>query len=332
MLLLLSFLDDPQPPSAALSVISNRADLEFVRGLLSKIGGETGYAVARNLRRIKSVAWLRDGGSLLGYLDESGQEAAVRLVMSADIARARAYSVIEFLLLHGAPGGRRAAAEALAEFSGADANALALSALDDPDPQVQASAVSQLRGRGIPGVLPRLLDMVDIPHAAVREAVRDALDEFTFEHFLRMFDMMDDPLRQSTAALVRKIDPDTVPQLRAELESKLRSRRLRGLQIAEIMGLVLELEPVIIGLLGDEDHMVRAEAAAMLARCPSGASRRALQTALGDRSTTVREAARRSLDAQARTAPAAGDPADSEVRPGGASAELVNSDQPRIGP
>ena len=58
---------------------------------------------------------------------------------------------------HGAPSGRRAAAEALAEFSGTESNGVVLRAIDDSDLQVQAHLVRQLRERGIPGTLQRLL-------------------------------------------------------------------------------------------------------------------------------------------------------------------------------
>lgn len=300
MRLLLSLLDDPHVPSAALSVVANRGDLKFVRYLLRKIGREPSSTVAQNLKHIKSIAWLRSGQTILGQLDDAAQHGAVQLVMGSRIPRLQAFSMIEFLVLQGKPGGRRAAAEALREYSGVEANNLVLRALDDPDPQVQAAAASQLRRRGIPGSLPRLVALVDSPHAVVRKAARENLEEFTFERFLRAFDMLDEEVRQSTARLVRKIDPQTIPRLEVEMKSRGRTRRLRGLAIAGTMGAVETLEPLVIELLQDEDHMVRAEAAAALAGCTSTASRRALQNALGDRSQTVQEAAAESLAEQAR--------------------------------
>lgn len=61
MRLLLSLLDDPHVPSAALSVIGNRSDLKFVDYLLRKIGREPSLPVRQNLKRITSIAWLRWG-------------------------------------------------------------------------------------------------------------------------------------------------------------------------------------------------------------------------------------------------------------------------------
>jgi len=298
--LLLSLFDDHRAPSAAISVVAKRSDPKFVQHLLRKIGREPSGAVKSNLKKVHSIDWLQSEPSLLDELDETAQHAAVRLVMASGIPRLDAFATIKRLLLYGKPGGRREAAVALAEFSGADANATALEALDDPDPQVQSTVVLQLRSRGIPGILPRLVQMVEIPHAVVRQAVREALVEFTFERFIGAFDMLDDEARRSTGMLVKKIDPQTLPQLKKELQSRLRTRRLRGLAVVQAIEVVAALEEVITGLLDDEDHLVRMEAANALAHGNSRAGREALQQALYDSSTTVQEAARRSLDYRAQ--------------------------------
>ena len=108
--------------------------------------------------------------------------------------------------------------------------------------------------------------MVDSRHAVVRKAARDSLAEFSFRRYLRTFDMLDEDVRQSTAVLVKKIDPQTVPGLKEELLSPARTHRLCAMAIARLMGVVEPLEDLILGLLGDEDHMVRIEAAAALCR------------------------------------------------------------------
>ena len=293
--LLLGFLDDPHAPSAALSVIAKRSDLKFIRYLLRKIGRDPSLLSAQNLKRIRAVGWLQTGPSLLEQLDEAAQHGVVRLVMASGIPRLQAFNTIEHLMLHGKREGRRAASAALAEFQGAAANALALRALEDEDPQVQANILSQLRRRGIPGVLPRMVEMLDSRHAVVRQAARKSLSEFTFARFLGAFDMLDEEVRRSTGALVKKVDPETVPRLRAELESRVRTRRLRGLTIARTLDLVEPLEARIIDLLGDRDHLVRAEAALALAGCASESSRQALREAESDRSETVQRAVQSSL-------------------------------------
>ena len=293
--LLLDLLDDPRAPTAALTLAANRTDTAFVARFLHRVGRNPTAAARQNLKRIRSIPWLRDGWITLDQVDEGAQHGAVRLVMAAGIPRVLAFSTVRHLLLHGKPAGRREAALALADFNGADANALALAALDDRDPQVQANIVSHIRSRGSPGVLQRLVDLVDSPHVAVRRAARRNLAEFTFPRYAAAFDALDEEVRITTGALVRKIDPETLPLLREEMRSKLRARRLRAIQIARALGVVEPLEDVLVELLVDEDHLVRAEAASLLAAGTTLSSRTALDRAVADRSQTVRDAAKRSL-------------------------------------
>jgi HEAT repeat protein len=293
--LLLSFLDDAQASSAGLSVIGKRSDLRMVQYFLRKIGREPSGVVARNIKRLTMIPWLSSTENILNQLDATAQHSAVRLAVDSGISRQQAYSVVEYILLSGKPAGRREAARALAVFPGAEANSLALKVLQDPDPHVQANVLLQLRHRGIPGILPRLVEKVDSRHALVRRAARECLVEFSFKRFLATFDILDEKVRHHTGMLVKKIDPRSVPLLREEMNSPMRTRRLRALTIARTMELVEQLEERIVELLQDEDHMVRLEAATALAMGTSDTSRQALEDALNDRSGAVQEAARKSL-------------------------------------
>ena len=295
MRLLLDFFDNPQMPSAVLSVASNRCDLMFIRNLLHKVGRKPSDAVRENLKRMKNIAWLKNSKNIVNNLDDAGQQNLVVLVMSSGISRAQAFSVIEYILQRGKPGGRREAARALAAFNGFEANTLALRALGDPDPQVQANVLPHLRHRSTPGGLQQLVEKLDSPHLLVRQAAREALSEFSFARFLGTFEMLDDAARKSTAIIVKKIDQHTIPLLREELLTPVHFRRLRGLQIARAMDVACLVEEPVIEMLKDEDQILRAEAAAALSGCRSPAARSALEKALRDGSVAVREAAQRSL-------------------------------------
>ena len=295
MRLLLGLLDDPHAPLSALTVVGNRTDATFLRYLLRKVGREPSMAARQNLKRLTSVAWLQAGDVTLDELDDAGQHAAVRLVTASGISRVHAFSTIEYLLDHGRPGGRRAAAEALNEFQGAQANALALRAMEDSDPVVQSTVILQLRRRGIPSVLARLVEMLESPHSMVRQAARKSLAEFSFKRYLAAFDILDEEVRQSTGQLVKKVDSHTIPLLQAEFRARARTRRLRAVAIARAIEVVAEVEADLIELLHDEDHVVRIEAAAALAAGVSEASVTALQETLADRSAAVVDAVRRSL-------------------------------------
>ncbi len=306
--LLLSFLDDAHAPSAVLNVIAGRSDARFVHHLMRKIGREPTPAMAVNLKKMTSISWLRDCRRIIDQIDDAGQHSAVRFVMASGVPRQQALGLIEMILMQGKPGGRREAARALGEFPGTDANALAMSALADPDPQVQANVIAQLRGRGIPGVLSSLLEMVESPYAVVRKAARESMAEFSFKRFVAAFDMLDEEVRRTTGLLVRKIDVQTIALLHDELKSPIRSRRLRGLSIARAIDAIEDVESMVIELLQDEDHLVRMEAAVTLGSSASPAGVAALTEALSDKSEVVRLSAQRSLQEKIEARPAPPEP------------------------
>jgi len=302
--LVLSFLEDPDAPSAAITAISRRGDREFVEKLLKKLGPEPSVTARTNLKRLKSIAWVRSGTELLGELDEASQHAAVQMVMASGMKRLDTFALVEFLLIEGRGGGRRAAARALESFQGAAANDLVQRMLHDDDPQVQAEIVAQLRPRGIHGALTILIDMVDSPYEVVRRAARDSLEEFSFHRFLAAFDMLEEDARATTGRLVKKIDPQTIPTLAREMESQSRTRRIRALAVAAAIGAVMELERTILERLEDEDHLVRVEAVRALAQCNTQTTVEALEQMTEDKSIAVQEAVERSLAQLAGSPPA----------------------------
>ncbi|HQU44475.1 MAG TPA: HEAT repeat domain-containing protein, partial [Pirellulales bacterium] len=206
--LLLSSIDDPQAPSAALTAIAHRRDAAFIKALLRKIGSEPSAMAKRNLARIEHFAWLGPNETLLDELDDAAQHGAVELVMASGMNRLEAFDIIAHLMAAGTVGGRRAAVAALAQFHGSEANNVALKALADDDPQVQSAVLGQLRERGIPGAVSILVDLADSPEPSVRQAARQSLSEFSFARYLAAFDMLEDQVRRSTGMLVRKVDPD----------------------------------------------------------------------------------------------------------------------------
>lgn len=296
MRLVLSFLDDPQPPSAALNALAHRTDRKFVEYLLRKIGSDPTLAAKANLKHVESIAWLRTDLKFLDELDDAGQHSAVQLMKSSAMPRPAVFAALEYLLVHGKTRGRQAAIAALAAFNGVQANQLALQAMNDVDPQVQATAVAQLRPRGIPGSLSMLIDALENPFLLVQQAARESLSEFSFNRYLSAFDLLDEEVRQSTGKLVRKVDPLTLPLLGDELRSGSRRRRIRGVVMAVALGLSEQLEPDLIELMADEDHLVRMEAARALVHCDTRASRIALSAAQHDTSVAVKMAAQRSLE------------------------------------
>ena len=302
MRLLLGFLDDASAPSAGINVIAHRTDHRFLRLLFERIGTEPNSRTVANLKRIEKISWIDDDLELLEDLDDEAQHGVVQFVMRTSVRRDQSLKVISYLLNHASEAGRRAAAAQLPEFSGVEANNLAIAALADRDPEVQAIVLSQLRQRGIPGAVTHLIERADSPYEVVRNAVRESLAEFTFAQFVTSFDMLDEETQLSTAQLVRKIDPDSVPLLGEELRAQSRTRRIRGLGMAVAMEMVHEVESQIVHLLSDSDHIMRCEAATALAHAHSDFAITALRSALDDSSVAVQEAAESSLESIVGTA------------------------------
>ncbi len=250
-----------------------------------------------------SIQWLQGDLSNLDELTEEQQHSTVQLAMKSSMNRLDVFEVIRHLAKRGKPAGRRAATSALAEFRGIDANELAADRLgNDDDPQVIANILLQVRDRGVAGAMKHLIESLDSPHEVIQQAARDCLDEFNIERFLSAYDMIEDSVRISTGLLVRKVDLETIPVLERELRSPSRTRKMRAIGAVAAMRLVTELEERIIGLLQDEDHFVRSEAATALSRSDSETSRSALRDALLDRSASVQQAAERSLQILAKPA------------------------------
>jgi len=299
--LLLGFLEDPQLPRTAARVLAGRSDLKFVENLLRHVGPKPSRSVAETLKRIDAFAWAKPKHPLLAELEDELQHDAVRVVAASSMPPDAVLKLLGFLLSEGKPGGRRAAAEALADFPGSEATVLVVKALNDEDPAVRAHLARQLRPRQIPGAMSLLIRMVDSPHEEVREALRSALPEFTFDQFMANFDSMPSELLPTAGHLVSKIDPDPTPRLAAEMEHLSPVRRRRAVLATGAMGLTRHLEPLIIKLLSDDDHMVRIAAAKILADCDTMPSWEALRDALLDRSVIVQEAAEQSLNRISQT-------------------------------
>jgi HEAT repeat protein len=296
MQLVLDLFEDPKAPVAAITAVARRSDLGFVRLLLRKTAGEPAPGVRKNLKRVRSLAWLQRDAWLIDQLSDDEQHAALTLGLLTKTPRDQLFVLIRYLLEGGGTRARRMAAKALGEFNGKEANELALRTLDDPDPFVQAAVLTHLRQRGIPGVMPKLVEMAKSPHQNVREAAQENLGEFSFERYVEAYGMLDEEVRRSTGEMVKNVDPFTVPLLREEMTSPARAKRLRAIEMAVNLDLIDQVHEEMVALLEDEDLIVRLETIAALARTTSRESETLLRKSLNDPNERIREAAGRSLE------------------------------------
>jgi len=295
---ILDMLDELHAPAAILHVLARRHDECFLKILLINKSKKLSPNFKANLRKVDSWSWLRDDISILGTFNDEELCGAVHVTTASAMNRLKAFEVVQFALLYGGLLSRRAAAAVLVDFKGAEANELVLVALADDDPEVKTFAVRQLRERAIPGAVQKLIELLDNPHAIVREAVLESLSEFTFQRFLGAFDMLDKDARCTTGALVKRVDRDAVGQLQVELTSLSRSRRLRGLEIAVAMQATRYVEEEILGLSCDTDHFVRVASIPALVHINSPQTLNRLEELRMDRAASVQEAAEQALAGQ----------------------------------
>ena len=272
MRLLLNYMDI-DAPSSIYSVLARRSDLTFVRHFLRRFASGIRPSARSYLKRVESFGWLNDGGKLLAALDDDEQRGAIRLAMASGMSRLQAFAIIRAVLNSPNAATRRFAAEHLGAFRGTEANELILQTLQDEDPVVQSHVVGLLRDHNIPGAVNTLTGLLDSPNETVRDAVRANLSEYTLQRFLVVYDSLDDESRRERGAFVKRVDPDAISDLTAELQSDSRSRRRRAVEVALAIDAVMDVEHELVRLLNDDDHVVRGSAESALQHCASAVGR-----------------------------------------------------------
>jgi len=297
MELLLQLLIAEAVPLTVLNIVSSRTDHSFVRRLLAFCNQTKSSQLEKNLKRIRKLSWLKSLNEFLDNFNEEEQQWCVQFLKLVNLKQDTLINALEVLLHHASPAGRLAACRALSTIGGDRTNKLVLEALQDELPEVRAAATRQLRERHIPGTIPMLLNMLDSPHSVIREAAREALAEFSLENYLMNYDTLPDDTRLNSGMLVLKVDSDFLPKLIDELLAPTIKRRLRAIEIAQLLNLVPEISPQLLELLGDSEHLVRAAAADALQHCPTLEVVQALELICNDRSAAVQHAAHNSLAA-----------------------------------
>jgi HEAT repeat protein len=294
---LLAVVLRPRAPRAAVDIFARRCDLPFIRCVLREVAvcQEDLLQNRKRLAHIDRIDWLRNDRRILDELDGGEQVAAVVLTIASAIGQAQKLSFLGCVVEHGDREARQAACGVLEQIKGERVDLIVLRALRDECPQVQATAIRQLRHRGVPDALSLVMDFLESPHDVVQEAARTSLADFTVERYRASFDEMSDESRSANGELVRRVDPSLPNELRRDLMCPSRARRLRAIEMTSASGSVELLEHELIECMEDEDHFIRAAAAAALGRSRSYACRLALKAALSDRSVAVQQAARESL-------------------------------------
>ena len=159
--------------------------------------------------------------------------------------------------------------------------------------------------RNVPGAINRLLQLLDSPHQAEREAAQTGLAEFRFERFAANFDNLTPEARgDRRAARPPRRSAGDRPGSRPSWKPPHAAGASGPWKWRWRSSAVAELQTLVAGLLRDEDQYLRVEAIRALAPIDTPAVRQLLRDALLDPQPLVQQAAESAL-AGADTVPSA---------------------------
>jgi hypothetical protein len=293
--LLMDFMKHNYPVPKALEAFEQRSDPEFVSYLLREFPKRPNDNQQKNFKQLNRVDWLTRRLLPLEAIPPGLHEALVSFVQATGLPYENKIDALKWVLLHGSVQGRLAAGEVLETADPNCVRGILFDSLDSDEEGVQAWATSQLRAQGVPEALRLLIERLDSPLVAVREAAREELDSFNLELLLDIFDHLDPAVCLRAGALMQKIDPDCHQKLVAELSHPVQRRRIRAARAARRLGLAHEVQPSLLAMLSDADTQVRRTAAEVLADVPNAEVVAGLSALLTDSSPRVRETAEQSL-------------------------------------
>jgi HEAT repeat protein len=296
MRLLMDFMGQNYPNTKAFEAFETRIDPEFVCHVLRTFPPRLSENQQKNFRQLTQVVWIADELLPLEAIPPGLHEPLVAFVQATGLSLDDKIEIQKWILLNGSMQGRRAATQILEAIAPESVRGILFGSLDSENEDVQVWATSQLRAQGVPEAIRLLIERLDSPLPAVREAARGELGSFDLSLVLNIFEQLDRNVCLRVGALIRKTDPGCIHKLLEELNNPVRRRRIRAARAAEALGLAPDVEKGLLAMLSDEDTIVRRIAAELLVCVPSPEVVVRLTALLQDSSERVRDAAERSLE------------------------------------
>lgn len=293
--LLLEFLGEPYPPRRVFEAVGTREDSEFIAALLRWMPATPTATQAANLRQIERVVWL-DEPERIAELPEALQGLVPAFVLATGLPESTKMGLQEWLVRHASAEGRRGATQVFDRLDFDTTRRILLESLESDDEEVSAWATGQLRSRHVPGAFRLLVERLESPSEAVRNAARDELRGFTIEHLVAIHDRPSPALCRQAGQLIRKIDRECGAKLTAMIAGPVLRQRVAAARAAVRLGLSEEVRGGLLELLKDPDNVVRRLGVELLAEDRSDEVVRALREMTTDASPRVRSAAQRVLD------------------------------------
>jgi len=283
------------PPPRVFQVIQERTDPEFVCHLLQRFPPNLSDVQQKNYRQLESVDWLKQGWSFFEAIPAELHGALVSFLSSTGIPHRDKSSVHQWIIRHGSTDARLASAEALSGMDDTAVKTALYQNLQSQDEEAQAWATGQLRAQGVPEAVRLLVERLDSPLESVRSIAREELHSFNLDLMLNLFEHLDASVCLKAGGILRKVDPDCVEQLRAELSGPVARKRIRAARAALALGMQNDLAADLRGMARDQDALIRRTAAEILGDLAATESFETLTGLVKDPNPRVRDAAERAL-------------------------------------
>ncbi|QDT37312.1 HEAT repeat domain-containing protein [Stratiformator vulcanicus] len=295
MQLVLDYLTQKYPPAKVIEALKTRTDPEFVAHSLAWLPDQLSQREESNLAQLEQVDWLIEDRSLLASLPDELQGKIIRYAESTGLPDRERGLLTNWLVRNGSASARRSTSNQLSRMTPDEAREILVGSLESPDRDVAAWAVSELRTRRVSDAFKLLIDRLDDPSEAVRDAAREELGGFTLDYFLTVFEKMNEDACKRAGELLRKIDPDLVENLNRIICGPIRRDRIRSAFAAAKLGLLEEVRDSIATLLDDEESVVRRTAVELLGMLGDALAIEDITDMLDDPSDRVRGTAEQVL-------------------------------------
>jgi HEAT repeat protein len=223
------------------------------------------------------------------------QSRVIEFVAAINLPQEEKLAVQAWLVQNGSAEGRLAASSILSSLDSGAVEQIIFNSLNSGEESIQAWATSQLRPQHIPETFSLLIERLDSPLEAVREAAREELSSFNVDMLLGIFDHLDPEICRRAGELTLKIDPECCFKLSRELAHPVCRNRIRAARAARMLGLHRRVLPALLAMLEHSDSLVRRTAVEVLDDVATREVIMALERLHDDPSPRVRETVAASL-------------------------------------
>lgn len=173
--------------------------------------------------------------------------------------------------------------------------------LTDPDERLVRLAAREIVRRRPPEYENVLIQVMATCPDSVRRVISRSVGQVGFDHYWERFDRMEKSTRKTAGRAMLKVLPDGMARLQRRLRGGAPDQRLKAMQMAQELGVVDVLAPVLMQLCTDPNAKLRSRAVALLAEIKAIAPDAILDKALHDADARVRSNAIEVLEHNHRT-------------------------------